>query len=355
MAGGTIPIANSNRAGGALSVGFIQQPYGVTLNFTPVVLSQGRIQLRIATEVTDVDYSKQITFSGVSIPGFRTRNNVTTVELPSGGSIASAGLISTQTQQAINGFPGLMNLPILGALFRSRDYQRDETELMIIVTPYIVHAIDPGQIVRPDQNFQDASDPQAVLLGRVQPDLFHLGIASTVARLRGQDRFHHSVEASNAMTGIEPLKSAREAQVSAWANALAIRGASLGFLALVYCLQPGCTTDYASSDPAFPGDFQARHPIVLASAPTRLDVYPVAGALDARTIGNLRAFAKRYREFGSGEVVILSPNRRDQMREPFMQSARSSQAPVCAAGSALALTPLPIPTAPRLSLWPSWA
>jgi len=168
MAGGTIPIANSQSCtGGLCQVGFIQQPYGVTLNFTPVVLSQGRIQLRIATEVTDVDYSKQVTFSGVSIPGFRTRNNVTTVELPSGGSIATAGLISTQSQQAINGLPGLMNLPVLGALFRSRDYQRDETELMVIVTPYIVHAIDPSQVVRPDQNFEDSSDPQAVLLGRV--------------------------------------------------------------------------------------------------------------------------------------------------------------------------------------------
>ena len=168
MAGGTIPIANSQSCtGGLCQIGFIQQPYGVTLNFTPVVLSQGRIQLRIATEVTDVDYSTQITFSGISVPGFRTRTNVTTVELPSGGSIATAGLISTQTQQAINGLPGLMNLPVLGALFRSRDYQRNETELMVIVTPYIVHAIDPDQIVRPDQNFQDASDPQAVLLGRV--------------------------------------------------------------------------------------------------------------------------------------------------------------------------------------------
>ena len=73
----------------------------------------------------------------------------------------------TQTQQAINGFPAPMNLPVLGALFRSRDYLRNETELMIVVTPYIVHAIDPNQIVRPDQNFQDASDPQTWFLGRV--------------------------------------------------------------------------------------------------------------------------------------------------------------------------------------------
>jgi pilus assembly protein CpaC len=172
MAGGTIPIATSEQCGtgvaaGVCQLGFTQQPYGVTLNFTPVVLSPGRIQLRIATEVTDVDDSVQITFAGLTIPGFRTRNNTTTVELPSGGSIASAGLISTQTQQAINGFPALMNLPVLGALFRSRDYLRNETELLIVVTPYIVHAVDPSQVVRPDQNFQDASDPQTWFLGRV--------------------------------------------------------------------------------------------------------------------------------------------------------------------------------------------
>ena len=171
MAGGTIPIANSETCnnGGAFgcTIGFIQQPYGVTLNFTPVVLSQGRIQLRIAAEVTDVDYASQVTTNGISIPGFRTRNNVTTVELPSGGSIATAGLIGTQTQQAVNGFPALMNVPILGALFRSHDYQRNETELLIVVTPYIVHAVDPQQVVRPDQNFEEASDPQAWFLGRV--------------------------------------------------------------------------------------------------------------------------------------------------------------------------------------------
>jgi pilus assembly protein CpaC len=87
--------------------------------------------------------------------------------LPSGGSIASAGLISTQTQQAVNGVPALMNVPVLGALFRSRDYLRNETELLIVVTPYITHAVDPSQVVRPDQNFQDASDPQTWFLGRV--------------------------------------------------------------------------------------------------------------------------------------------------------------------------------------------
>jgi pilus assembly protein CpaC len=169
LAGGTIPIPSNETcsASGGCVLSIVQQPYGVTLNFTPVVLSPGRIQLRIGTEVTDIDTSMQQVIDNTSIPGFRTRKNETTVELPSGGSIASAGLISTKTQQAIYGVPGLMNLPILGALFRSRDYLRDETELLIVVTPYIVHAIEPGDVTRPDANFAEASDPQTWLLGRV--------------------------------------------------------------------------------------------------------------------------------------------------------------------------------------------
>ena len=168
LAGGTVPILNGETCSqGVCTPTIVQQPYGVTLNFTPVVLSPGRIQLRVGTEVTDIDTSTQITIDGAPIPGFRTRKNETTVELPSGGSIASAGLISTKTQQAINGVPGLMNLPILGALFRSRDYLRDETELLIVVTPYIVHAINPSDVVRSDANFAEASDPQTWLLGRV--------------------------------------------------------------------------------------------------------------------------------------------------------------------------------------------
>jgi pilus assembly protein CpaC len=170
LAGGSVPVPSGETctaAGIGCVISFSYQPYGVTLNFTPVVLSQGRIQLRVATEVTDIDNSKQITIQGTAVPAFRTRRNETTVELPSGGSIASAGLISSETEQAINGVPGLMNLPILGSLFRSRDYQRQETELLIIVTPYIVHAIDPQQIVKPDTNFVDATDPQSWLLGRV--------------------------------------------------------------------------------------------------------------------------------------------------------------------------------------------
>lgn len=113
------------------------------------------------------------------------------------------------------------------------------------------------------------------------------------------------------MTRFEQLRAAAPAALlSGWIKPLAKRGAALGLLAIAGCLQSGCMTDYASSDPGFPGDFQVRHPIALASAPTRMDVYPIGGALDARAVTKLRAFAQRYREFGSGEVVILTPNRR---------------------------------------------
>ena len=168
LAGGTIPIPGGEScSGGVCQLSIMQQPYGVTLNFTPVVLDQGRIQLRVATEVTDIDPSVQQTILNTTIPGFRTRKNETTVELPSGGSIVSAGLISSTSQMAVNGLPGLMNLPILGAMFRSHDYNRQETELLIMVTPYIVHAVNPKDLARADENFVDASTPQGWLLGRI--------------------------------------------------------------------------------------------------------------------------------------------------------------------------------------------
>ena len=211
---------------------FIQQPYGVTLNFTPVVLSQGRIQLRIATEVTDVDYSTQITYSGISIPGFRTRNNTTTVELPSGGSIASAGLISTQTQQAVNGFPALMNVPMLGALFRSRDYQRNETELLIVVTPYIVHAVDPepDRSAGPELSGRQRS---ADLVPRPrQPDLFHVGVASTDAGLLQARSDSSPSSPCRASPGFpsEPRKTALMAALPDARQVFAARVLSLAFV-----------------------------------------------------------------------------------------------------------------------------
>ena len=167
-AGGEIPVpAGESCTAGVCVIGYVFKPYGVTLNFTPVVLSEGRIQLRVASEVTEIDNEHQVTLATVNVPAFRTRKHETTVELPSGGSIASAGLITSRSRQVVNGLPGLMNLPILGSLFRSRDFLREETELLIVVTAYITKPVGPNDIVRPTDNFAEATDPQTFLLGRV--------------------------------------------------------------------------------------------------------------------------------------------------------------------------------------------
>jgi pilus assembly protein CpaC len=170
LAGGEIPYpsgesVDSTTGRTLLSISY--RPIGVTLNFTPVVLAERRISMRIMTEVSELDQETAIKLTSTSVPGVKTRRTETTVEVPSGGSLVSAGLIQQSTRQVIDGYPGLKNLPVLGALFRSRDYQRQETELMIIVTPYIAKPLDPDQITRPDDGFVDSHDGQAVLLGRL--------------------------------------------------------------------------------------------------------------------------------------------------------------------------------------------
>ncbi|WP_291684413.1 type II and III secretion system protein family protein [Bradyrhizobium sp.] len=143
--------------------------FGISLNFTPVVLTEGRISLRVMTEVSEVSLENALTGGqgGTSIPSIKTRRAETTLEIPSGGAMAMAGLIQNQTKQAINGLPGLTQLPILGALFRSRDYVNNQTELMVLVTPYIVRAVAQKDLSRPDDGFASASDPQADLLGSI--------------------------------------------------------------------------------------------------------------------------------------------------------------------------------------------
>ena len=150
--------------------------FGISLNFTPVVLTEGRISLRVMTEVSELSNDNSITLSqavtastvnSVTIPSIKTRRAETTLEIPSGGAMAMAGLIQEQTKQAINGMPGLMQLPVLGSLFRSRDYVNSQTELMVLVTPYIVRAVAQKDLSRPDDGFAAASDPQADLLGNI--------------------------------------------------------------------------------------------------------------------------------------------------------------------------------------------
>jgi pilus assembly protein CpaC len=170
LAGGEIPVVQGSTLDtttGKYIQSYVYKPIGVSLNFTPVVMNEGRISLHVSTEVTDIDYQNNLSVSGGSIPAFKVRRAETTVELPSGGTLGMAGMIQESMRQVANGTPGLMNLPILGTLFRSRDYQRNETELMILVTPYLAKSIDRKDVALPTDGFTDATDPSAWLLGRV--------------------------------------------------------------------------------------------------------------------------------------------------------------------------------------------
>jgi pilus assembly protein CpaC len=133
--------------------------FGVKLGFTPEVLSEGRISLKINTSVSEL--------SDTTTGALNTRSADTTIELPSGGSMMLAGLIKDVTDQQIRGTPGLKNLPVLGALFRSRSYATNQTELVVIVTPYIVHPVSEKELKTPGERFNPASDRQAILFGRL--------------------------------------------------------------------------------------------------------------------------------------------------------------------------------------------
>ena len=145
----------------------------MSLVFTPVVLSEGRISLKVMTEVSDLSTENAMTLqvtgstTSLTVPSIQTRRAETTVEIPSGGALALAGMIQEQTKQAINGLPGLMQVPILGTLFKSRDYVNHQSELMVLVSPYVVRAVAQKQLSRPDDGFADPNDPQSVLLGQL--------------------------------------------------------------------------------------------------------------------------------------------------------------------------------------------
>ncbi|RWO90709.1 type II and III secretion system protein family protein [Mesorhizobium sp.] len=147
--------------------------YGIGLEFQPVVLSPGRISLKVRTSVSEpttegsVSLSEGVTSLGTNVLSLRKRLADTTVELPSGGSMMIAGLVRDDIRQAVNGLPGLTKIPVLGTLFRSRDFVRNETELVIIITPYLVKPVTRNALAKPDDNFNAASDGAGMFLGRV--------------------------------------------------------------------------------------------------------------------------------------------------------------------------------------------
>ena len=171
LAGGEFPVPAGRDLEGNVTVVF--KKFGVGLSFTPVVLSPHRISLQISTEVSELTNTGSFTLTGtapgsnLTIPALSVRRAQTTVELPSGGSFAIAGLLQHTTKQQIDAFPGLKDMPVLGALFRSRDFQNNETELVVMVTPYLVNPVAPDKIALPTDGFKPSSDVQTLLFGNL--------------------------------------------------------------------------------------------------------------------------------------------------------------------------------------------
>ncbi|WP_267382482.1 MULTISPECIES: type II and III secretion system protein family protein [unclassified Sphingomonas] len=163
LAGGEVPIPIAQGLG-AVSVEYKQ--YGVGLSYTPTVLSDGRISLRVKPEVSQLDYSNAVTLNGTRVPGLTTRRTETTVELGSGQSMMISGLLSNSHNNSIDKAPGLGDLPIIGALFRSNSWQRNETELVIIITPYLVKPVNNQRdIALPSDGYKAPTDLGRVLMG----------------------------------------------------------------------------------------------------------------------------------------------------------------------------------------------
>jgi pilus assembly protein CpaC len=170
LAGGEFPIITgvTCESGGVNCTRSVEfKPFGVGLGFTPVVLSEGRISLKVSTEVSELTQENAVSLGTGTIPSLKVRRAETTVELPSGGSMVLAGLIQEATKQQINGTPGLKDLPVLGALFRSRDFQSNQTELVVIVTPFVVTAVNEKQLTTPLDRFNGPTDRQTILFGRL--------------------------------------------------------------------------------------------------------------------------------------------------------------------------------------------
>jgi len=183
LAGGEFPVPTAKDSDGNITVTY--KPFGVGLAFTPVVLSEGRISLKISTEVSELTSEGQYTSNGFTIPALKVRRAETTLELPSGGSLVMAGLLSNKTKQNIDGVPGAKDLPVLGALFRSRDYQKNETELVVVVTPYVVDPTNRKNIALPTDGFANASDMDTVLMGKLNATYGANGNAPTDKKLKG--------------------------------------------------------------------------------------------------------------------------------------------------------------------------
>ncbi len=156
------------------------KPFGVGLSFTPTVLGDDTISLAVSPEVSELDFTKTISYAGYVVPSIDTRRMSTVVELKDNQSFAIAGLLKNYVRESVKKFPLLGDIPVLGALFRSTRYQKDETELVVIVTPHLVKPVDGDELPLPTDSFEDPSPFESLMLGMLEKYRRHPGTDNTV-------------------------------------------------------------------------------------------------------------------------------------------------------------------------------
>lgn len=165
LAGGEIPIPVPQGNGATNNITIEYKPFGVAVKFRPFVLSENRIRMEVQPEVSELDSVNALTLNGFTVPAISTRRAKTTVELSPGESFMIAGLIKDQSRSSIEQLPGVKELPVLGALFRSTSFQRNETELVIAVTPYSVDPLKSADVRMPTDQFAPASQMEMIFYG----------------------------------------------------------------------------------------------------------------------------------------------------------------------------------------------
>jgi pilus assembly protein CpaC len=189
LAGGEFPVPVSRDQNGNLVIEF--RPFGVSLNFRPTVLASDRISMVLSTEVSSPAPQEGLTLQGIEIPGFQVRRAQTTVEMGSGGSLMIAGLIQSEATNALNQMPGIGNVPILGELFKSRAFARNETELLIIVSPILVAPFDEKLADVHEQPKEQETPLERALLQNLRRTY---GAKSIPASLTAGERFGYMID-----------------------------------------------------------------------------------------------------------------------------------------------------------------
>jgi pilus assembly protein CpaC len=186
LVGGQIEVPNVSSTNGVAQAGFTPQEYGIELSFTPTVLANGVINLKIAPKVSELDFTNTTTISGTTVPGLTKRTATTTVELRSGQSFAIAGLLQANDNRNVNQIPWLGSVPVLGALFSSKGYQKNETDLVVIITPDLVKPAVPGQrLATPFDDRLNGNDKDFFLMGQPEVKKDYSGFVASGGGVQG--------------------------------------------------------------------------------------------------------------------------------------------------------------------------